>query len=321
MPMVETHLRTILLNFLMDIFNLEEWDEETLQSLIDNGIEESAYLEFKRSDALAKSDGKKDEIAKDVSAFANSDGGILIYGINEVNHKAESFDFVDGNEFNKEWLELVITTAITRKIDGIKIFPVRFNNDIRQSVYIIKIPISYSAPHMVSRKKTYYKRNNFSAVPMEEYEVRHTYDRKENVKLEICMIAIENTHEINNINYAKINFVKVHVNIKNTSSRIAKDYKVVVKLYNNSQIEFKPMSITSYNRTVLADCVSISTDSKVAIFPNEEIRIMSFGLEAINRLVFNSVVDLGIDIYTEREILSRKEQIKVKGQNGGLFAL
>ena len=48
------------------------------------------YISRRRGGALSKDDKKKAEIAKDVSAFANSDGGIILYGIEEQEHKAHA---------------------------------------------------------------------------------------------------------------------------------------------------------------------------------------------------------------------------------------
>ncbi|MDN3669776.1 ATP-binding protein [Echinicola jeungdonensis] len=108
-------------------YDKEDYKISDIQSLIDNEVEESIYLDFKASDALGKTDGKKKEISKDVASFANSDGGIIIYGIKEENHKANSFTYIDGNEFTKEWLERVINSSIQRRIDEIKIIPIRQN--------------------------------------------------------------------------------------------------------------------------------------------------------------------------------------------------
>jgi hypothetical protein len=48
---------------------------DDLESLIKNNVQENIHLDYKDSRAI---DGKKRrEMAKDVSAFANSDGGIL----------------------------------------------------------------------------------------------------------------------------------------------------------------------------------------------------------------------------------------------------
>jgi hypothetical protein len=47
-------------------------------------VKERLRLEYKASDAISKRDnGKKLEMARDVSAFANADGGQIIYGMKE----------------------------------------------------------------------------------------------------------------------------------------------------------------------------------------------------------------------------------------------
>ena len=63
--------------------DLSDYTQADIQSLIDNNVEESIHLDFKAAAALDKSEKKKDEIAKDVSSFANSDGGVIVYGISE----------------------------------------------------------------------------------------------------------------------------------------------------------------------------------------------------------------------------------------------
>lgn len=53
-----------------------------IQFLIDNSVEESTELEYKRS--FAKANPKwKEELAKDISAMANSNGGVIVYGLKE----------------------------------------------------------------------------------------------------------------------------------------------------------------------------------------------------------------------------------------------
>ena len=59
------------------------WNLDRIQQLIRDSVEESLSIEYKSAGALGKSDTKKTEITKDVSAFANSTGGVLIYGIAE----------------------------------------------------------------------------------------------------------------------------------------------------------------------------------------------------------------------------------------------
>ncbi len=67
-----------------DFFSKEEYTEQDINNLISNKAEEAINLEFKSSDSLGTQEQKKKELAKDVSSFANSEGGIIVYGIRET---------------------------------------------------------------------------------------------------------------------------------------------------------------------------------------------------------------------------------------------
>ncbi len=150
--------------------------EEEIQKLIDSEVEESLHLEYKACKALKKEEGCKKELSKDVSSFANSDGGTIIYGVIERDNKPIKIDVgFDPNDISKEWIEQVISSRITPKIEDIIITPIPLSNSDK-FLYSIKIPKSDKAPHQASDKK-YYKRYNFQSVPMEEYEIRELYFR------------------------------------------------------------------------------------------------------------------------------------------------
>src|SRR6476620_4623355 len=91
-----------------------------LQRLIDDGIPESLTLDYKDSAALAKDSKSRDELCKDVSAFANSAGGQIVYGINEKNNKLDN-----GSALTREWLEQVIDSNVQPRIEGLVITPIR----------------------------------------------------------------------------------------------------------------------------------------------------------------------------------------------------
>ena len=160
----------------MDFYDKDNYSIDDIESLINNEVEENIHLDYKRGDALSKDCRKINEISKDVSAFANSDGGIIVYGLSEEDHKPKEFKFVDGEIYTKEWLETKINDNIHQRINGVIIYPIRIDGDIRKTVYVVKIPRSNNAPHMASDHK-YYRRFNFESVPMEEYEVRDTFHR------------------------------------------------------------------------------------------------------------------------------------------------
>ncbi len=154
-----------------------EWTEAYIQSLIENQVEENLNLDYKACDALGKTERKKNEISKDISAFANSDGGIIIYGVvegkDDTKHLPVSIDSgFDPAQISKEWLEQVINSRIQRRISGIKIYPVELvQSNPGKYIYVVEIPQSKQAPHQAADKR-YYKRFNFESVPMEDYEIR-----------------------------------------------------------------------------------------------------------------------------------------------------
>ncbi|SRR5258706_1279878 len=156
-----------------------EWEEEDILRLIKDRASESINLEFKRCEALTN-DGWKRELAKDVSALANSAGGTIVYGIIEdsATHEAESIDLgYDPSELNIETLEQAINSRIQRRIVGVicKAVPLKKENPARV-LYLLHVPESSHAPHMADHR--FYKRHNFVSEYMEEYEVRERYRRE-----------------------------------------------------------------------------------------------------------------------------------------------
>lgn len=157
------------------------WTEKRLGNFIRSGIEESLTLEYKSSEALERTDYRKREITKDVSAMANSAGGVIVYGIREhgtgdKGHLPEKITPVDRSEYPREWLEQVIN-SIRPRIDGIVIHSVKLSSGSNDVAYVVEIPQSHTA-HQASNHR-YYKRFNFQSVPMEDYEVRDVIFREQ----------------------------------------------------------------------------------------------------------------------------------------------
>lgn len=168
------------------------WTKERLDSNISQKIEENKHLEYKSAGAIGKSEEKRKEISKDVSSFANSDGGILIYGIKEFDdtlkkHLPEKIDPVNRLEFSKEWLENVISGNISPIIDKMEITPITIDEENNLVVYIISIEKSNTA-HQANDNR-YYKRHNFKAIPMEDWEVKDVINRGNKPKIDISLYA------------------------------------------------------------------------------------------------------------------------------------
>lgn len=164
-----------------------EWTEYELLSMKAAQTQESLYLDFKSSASLAKDERKKDDISKDVSALANSEGGDILYGVSETGTPPSSFGDIDiginASDITPEWVEQVINSRIQPRISGIKITPIELKKTHPgKYAYAVYVPPSYNAPHQASDKR-YYKRFNFHSVPMEDYEIRDLSNRKRKPEL------------------------------------------------------------------------------------------------------------------------------------------
>jgi len=150
------------------------WTLGRVEAYITDKVEENLKLDYKAADALKNNDKNNKEITKDVSAMANSAGGIIIYGIKENisdKHLPEKIDPVKRADCSKERLDQIIKN-IQPKIDGVIISPVKFNDDV---VYVVEIPQSTTAHQ--AQDFRYYKRYNFESLPMNDYEVRDVMNR------------------------------------------------------------------------------------------------------------------------------------------------
>ena len=200
-------------------------DLNKVNSFIENKIEENLNLDYKASGSLQRNDTKTNEISKDVSAFANSDGGIIIYGIKEdqINrHLPESIDPINRNEISKEWLEQIIQSKIRPRINGIVIHSVSVDEQTNKVVYVIEIPKSNTA-HQANDKK-YYKRFNFNSEPMYDYEIRDILNRTKSPIIDLELEIQKYTYEVNQQNFVLPAF-SIGSNGMYQKAEPAKEYK------------------------------------------------------------------------------------------------
>jgi len=142
--------------------------------MITNQVQENIHLDYKDSRAIANA--KRDSLAKDASSFANSDGGVLIYGVVEKDQLPTALDDgVEDSRYPREWIEDAIITGITPRLDLVRVYPLPVGPG--RTAYVIEIAKSFRGPHQASDKR-YYKRHNFKSVPMEDYEISDVRARR-----------------------------------------------------------------------------------------------------------------------------------------------
>ncbi|MDZ7657782.1 ATP-binding protein [Fodinibius sp.] len=281
-----------------------EYNYQYIKNLIAHKEEESLKLEFKNTEALKN----KKEMAKDVSAMANSAGGIIVYGINEVDHKADNLSTIDGNKYNKEWFENVLVSNIHRPIKDLKIHPIRLEGKISKSIYVIEIPESEDTPHMASNNR-YYRRHNFQCIPMDEYEVRALYFKNKTPDLYISSMTNKTSVEIEEHHGRKIAFSKPSFQIYNEGNGISLNHKIVIEM---NELDKYTISVDALrSKTSLSQSLNedksriISIYDKTPIFPEE--------LTSIGDFKFGYLFD---EISKEKETDEKKIKVKILHETG-----
>jgi Putative DNA-binding domain len=162
-------------------WNPYQWTEDYLASLI--GQPESARLEYKSGKGLSRKEDRdrfvREQLSPTLSAFANSEGGILIIGLDEERHtKPRVAKELDGVVINKgeaiestEQFQQIVDSCISPFLPGIRIRRVGLSDPLAdRSVLVIYVPQGTTAYQ--AKDYVYYSRSEFETKSMPDHEVR-----------------------------------------------------------------------------------------------------------------------------------------------------
>jgi len=129
---------------------------------------EGPYIEYKSSRLLTGKNEKVFEIlSKEITAFGNSAGGVLIIGVEEDSDRCikEFVPIADASKTDS-WIEDGLLPRISPPI-SITIETIEMGGG---RVLVIDVPASHSAPHQASDRK-YYARRLFRVDPLLAFEI------------------------------------------------------------------------------------------------------------------------------------------------------
>jgi hypothetical protein len=236
------------MSFIKQFLGKEPEERVTVEDIIrfkNQKIEENLNLDYKD----IRSVENFNELAKDVSAFANSAGGSIILGIEEKKEiikdkkgKKIGIKIFPGKitwgkpSLTKEQIEQGLRGKIHYWIEGLRIIPIRKSERSGYVIFLIDIPQSENPPHMVSPLHRYYKRLNFEAVPMEHYEIADFFGkrRKPFLKLNLEFLEVEEIQKIEEIQNLEYKF-RLRFYILNQGKAIAK-YTRFTATFENLEI-------------------------------------------------------------------------------------
>ena len=149
-----------------------------LNSLIKRKAPESDYLDYKESISISTKKEKM-ELCKDVTSFANENGGALIYGVPETDQNGVPVpkDIAEcGIELPSDLIiniENILLDVIAPPLPELFIKVISLDGTSSKSVLLIYHPGSWNKPHMVEGYKQgrYYRRGNFRSILMYEKQI------------------------------------------------------------------------------------------------------------------------------------------------------
>jgi len=161
---------------------IEDITEADLQALIANNVLEGKTIEYKK-ELPGNTDSNKKEFLADVTSFANTSGGDLIFGIEEDNSTHEPRSLigteVENIDIEKTRLDNIIRTGVEPRLLNVTIKPIFLNNS--KYAVLIRIPKSWISPHRVifSGHSKFYARNSSGKYDMDIDELRIAFNLSE----------------------------------------------------------------------------------------------------------------------------------------------
>ena len=140
----------------MPLFNkvLSQITEADLLALIHDEESESKTIDYKRK-IIDKSDLERKEFLYDVSSFANTQGGFLVFGMEEEGGLPTNLVGLAGINPDRERLRLeeMLRDGIRPPISGVEIVPVPLS--CGNVAIVMRIPRSWNPPHQVIYQKAF----------------------------------------------------------------------------------------------------------------------------------------------------------------------
>lgn len=134
------------------LFGMKNVNQEQLQSLIDNKVFENKELEYKDYSFTngKMPDKQKEKFMKEIAAFANTNGGTIIIGMQEDNNRMPTrltgvgFSIEEFDNWLSSFRQLILS-RIRPHLHGVECIPVELNEN--NIAIVISVPKSYARPH------------------------------------------------------------------------------------------------------------------------------------------------------------------------------
>ncbi|MES2726499.1 MAG: ATP-binding protein [Bacteroidota bacterium] len=170
----------------------ESFSLKDIEELVENKVTEDLNWEFKTANfpEKTKDDFDYKNFSKCLSGFANSQGGIIVWGVKASTNK----EGIDVAHTLKPIKEVVKFENYLKRNEGRAIVPsvlgIEYKTLIKEGnegYLLIYVPESDRAPIMAQHDKHYYKRSGDSFYICEHFDIVDIFNRKTSPQLEVTL--------------------------------------------------------------------------------------------------------------------------------------
>lgn len=211
----------------------ENITEEIIRQEYAFNKEEDLQLDFKLTNGSFETSDDRKNLAIALSGFANSEGGLIIWGINARKNK-DGVDCSCGIEEIKQLrkainrLNSLTGELVSPLVEGVCHKSIELSEDA--GIIVTLIPASDSGPHMAKgRESRYYKRSGDSFYKMEHYDIEDMFGRRKKPNLNLFTFLETGVDVISG--YGEWRECKVIIGIINDGRGIAKYPYISLKIY------------------------------------------------------------------------------------------
>ncbi len=146
---------------------------DNIDDLFKYKIGESAFLDYK-SELYGLNDSDKIKMLKHITSFANSNGGLIIFGIREEMGKPVEVTGVDVDDNYYDSLQSLVYECIEPTIMNLEMKLIDYRN---KNLFLISIPNSDDKPHMFHYQKhrEFYFRYGNKSIPMKYEDIKESF--------------------------------------------------------------------------------------------------------------------------------------------------
>lgn len=149
-------------------------EQDILTAVANQSLEETVTFDAKREIPKRNSD-----TAVDVSALANTAGGVLLYGVDEDEGGHPSIPMPFELSGQRERIDSILRTSVD-EVPSYRSFTIPHSGDESKGYLVVVVPPSERAPHMVIVKgeRRFYGRGETGNYVLSQAEVARLYERR-----------------------------------------------------------------------------------------------------------------------------------------------